>query len=57
MADDVPESLFGPEKEKGTKVEKWDVKDGHKYGEMPKKERLERVYQDIENKVENFLNN
>lgn len=57
VADDVPKSLFDPENEKGTKVEKWSVKDGHKYGNITKKKRLEKVYQDIENKVGKFLKN
>lgn len=55
MADDVPSSLFNSQKKKGIKVIKLKIKDGHKYNAKTRKERLERVYLDIEKRIKKLI--
>jgi len=55
VADDVPLSLFNSQKAQGIKIVKWRTKDGHKYKEKTRRERLERVYLDIEKKINKLI--
>jgi len=55
VAEDVPSSLFFPQKKQGIKVIKLNVKDGHRYREKNREERLERVYLDLELKIKNLV--
>jgi len=51
VADDVPLSLFNSQKAQGIKIIRWRTKDGHKYKEKTRKQRLERVYLDVEKRI------
>jgi protein-tyrosine-phosphatase len=55
VADDVPVSLFSSQKSQGIKIIKWVTKDGHKHTAKTRKERLEKVYLEIEKRVKKLL--
>lgn len=54
VADDVPLNIFSSQKKKGIKIVRWSVKDGYKY-KGTKKEKIEKIYSDINRKVEKFV--
>tara|TARA_Y100000031_G_scaffold141161_1_gene169425 strand:+ start:1483 stop:1917 length:435 start_codon:yes stop_codon:yes gene_type:complete len=51
VADDVPLLLFNSQKKNGISIVKWKVKDGWKYLQKTRFERLEQVYFDIEKRI------
>lgn len=55
VADDVPTSLFNAQKKSGIKVIKIQIKDGHKYKDKTRRERLEKVYLDIEKRIKKLV--
>lgn len=55
VADDVPLEIFSSQKNNGIKVVSWKVKDGWKYKDATRVERLERVYSDIEKRIKKFV--
>ncbi len=55
VADDVPTSVFNPQKNEGTRVIKWRIKDDHKYKDKTRRERLEKVYLDIEKRIKKLV--
>jgi len=57
VADDVPIEIFSSQIKSGIKVIKWKVKDGWKYKECTRIERLEKVYEDLEKRIKKFVLN
>ena len=55
IADDVPLEIFNSQKKQGIKVIQWHVKDGWKYKDKTRIERLERVYSDIEKRIKKLV--
>jgi protein-tyrosine-phosphatase len=55
VADDVPTSLFDSKKNNRIKILKWKTKDAYKYKEKTRRERLERVYLDIEKRIKKLI--
>jgi len=49
--------IFSSQIKNGIKVIKWDIKDGWKYKEHTRIERLEKVYEDIEKRMKKFVLN
>lgn len=54
-ADDVPLEIFNSQIKHKIKVVQWHVKDGWKYNDKTRIERLERVYSDIEKRVKKLI--
>lgn len=55
VADDVPLILFNSQRKSGIKVTHWKARDGHKYKDKTRRQRLERVYQNIHKKIKRFI--
>jgi protein-tyrosine-phosphatase len=55
VADDVPLLLFNSQEKMGIKLIQMKIKDGWKHKEKTRKERLERVYQEVEKKIKSLI--
>jgi len=55
VADDVTLEIFSSQIKQGIKVIQWHVKDGWKYKDKTRVERLERVYLDIEKRIKKLI--
>lgn len=55
VADDVPLEIFSSQIKHGIKIIQWLVKDGWKYKDKTRVERLERVYLDIEKRIKKLI--
>ncbi len=56
VADDVPSLIFNSQKKSGIDIIRWKIKDAWRYKKGTRQENFEKIKEEIEKRIKNFLN-